>query len=89
MQERQMKDQAMQRTDDLEGKVMELKKSLELRTLCLARPLLNRKGPEVLQAIQNFRIQLKFEAQEAPFGSHPLRAGPRVPNPRIHNMGQC
>ena len=32
---------------------------VELRTLYLAQPLLSRKGPEVLQAIQNFRIQLK------------------------------
>ena len=45
--------------DDLEEKVKELKKPVELRTLYLAQPLLSRKGPEVLQAIQNFRIQLK------------------------------
>ena len=45
--------------DDLEEKVKEFKKPLELRTLYLAQPLLSRKGPEVLQAIQNFRIQLK------------------------------
>ena len=45
--------------DNLEEKVKELKKPLELRTLYLAQPLLSRKGPEVLQAIQNFRIQLK------------------------------
>ena len=45
--------------DDLEEKVKELKKPLELRTLYLVQPLLSRKGSEVLQAIQNFRIQLK------------------------------
>ena len=38
---------------------MILRRPLELRTLYLAQPLLSRKGPEVLQAIQNFRIQLK------------------------------
>ena len=43
--------------DDLEEKVKELKRPLELRTLYLAQPLLSRKGPEVLQAIH--RIQLK------------------------------
>ena len=45
--------------DDLEEKVKELKKLLELRMLCLAQPLLSRKGPAVIQGIQNFRIQLK------------------------------
>ena len=45
--------------DDVEEKVKEVKKPLELRTLYLAQSLLCRKRPEVLQAIQNFRIQLK------------------------------
>ena len=44
--------------DELEEKVKELTKPLELRTLYMVQPLLSRKGPEVLQAVQQFKVQL-------------------------------
>ena len=44
--------------DELEEKVKELTKPLELRTLHMVQPLLSRKGPEVLQAVQQFKVQL-------------------------------
>ena len=45
--------------DDLEEKVEELKKKIELRTIYLVQPPKTRKGPEVLQAIQQFKVQLR------------------------------
>ena len=44
--------------DEPEEKVKELTKPLELRTLYMVQPLLSRKGPEVLQAVQQFKVQL-------------------------------
>ena len=44
--------------DELEEGVKELTKPLELRTLCMVQPLLSRKGPEVLRAVRQFKVQL-------------------------------
>ena len=44
--------------DELEEEVKGLTKPLELRTLCMVQPLLSRKGPEVLRAVRQFKVQL-------------------------------